>query len=70
MGTLFSRNKMNSTKKHKKRNFTNVTKPHIKRFKLNKSIVSVKFVPYDGQSYNKKIHYSYTYKGVPGGFHL
>ena len=70
MGTLFSRNKINKIKKHKKKNYENAYGPHIKRFKLNKSIVSVKFAPYDSQSYNKKIHYSYTYKGVPGGFHL
>jgi len=70
MGTLFSRNKINKIKKHKKKNYENAYGPHIKRFKLNKSIVSVKFTPYDGRQYNKKIHYSHTYKGVPGGFHL
>lgn len=74
MGSVVSRVKKTIKNKkvflHKKKNCVKKKNPHITKFKVNKSVVSVKFIPYDGKPYNKKIHYSYTYKGVPGGFYL
>lgn len=56
---------------HKKKTFYKSQSIKFKKYKLNTKPISVKFVPYDGNvSNNNIIKYSYTYKGVPGGFYL
>ena len=55
----------------KKKTFDKLQNIKFKKYKLNTKPISVKFVPYDGNvSNNNIIKYSYTYKGVPGGFYL
>ena len=58
-------------KKKSKNNFY-IEKPKIyrKKYKLNTKPVKVRFITYDGEEVlNYKPKYSYTYKGIPGGFY-
>lgn len=53
----------------KKKTYSPNCRP-VKRYKFNTKPVSVKFISYDGVVTSDNIKYSYTYKGVPGGFYL
>ena len=53
----------------KKKTYSPNCRP-VKRYKFNTKPVSVKFISYDGVVTSGNIKYSYTYKGVPGGFYL
>lgn len=55
----------------KKKTFDKSQNIKFKKYKLNTKPISVKFVSSDGDASNNNIiKYSYTYKGVPGGFYL
>jgi hypothetical protein len=56
---------------HKKKTFDKSQNIKFKKYKLNTKPISVKFLPSNGNTSNNNIiKYSYTYKGVPGGFYL
>lgn len=55
----------------KKKIFDKSQNIKFKKYKLNTKPISVKFLPSNGNTSNNNIiKYSYTYKGVPGGFYL
>jgi|TARA_B110000902_G_C13916315_1_gene440355 hypothetical protein len=76
MGLMVSKIKHKKNRKGifcvpKKKTFSKSKNIKFKKYKLNTKPPSVKFIPYDGEASNNNIiKYSYTYKGVPGGFYL
>ena len=55
----------------KKKTFDKLQHIKFKKYKLNTKPISVKFLPSNSNTSNNNIiKYSYTYKGVPGGFYL